>query len=225
MPVLLLQDRCDQSPDCFAAAVCPHQALFYDEQLGRVLVRPERCGDCRGPCLNFCDRYALRYASSMEELVLLQAELDGTMSAEEIAEQRARLQEAREEERRHHLVSEVTAANFQQEVVQARLPALVEISPAVGGTTSLQGLAQQYVGRLLVRHVDSNSEQRLLAALQVRQVPTYLFFYRGRLVDGVTGRPSLAQIQDWVRGLLDQVQTFEETQEEPPVDLARPGAS
>ncbi|MGB9722500.1 MAG: thioredoxin domain-containing protein [Chloroflexia bacterium] len=210
MPVLILRERCDNLPHCFAATACPNQAIFYDEGKGQVVVLPERCGDCRGPCLNFCDRYALKYAPSLEELRLLQAELDGTMSPEEIAQARLRLKQA-EEARRGEAVPEVTAEDFRQEVLQSRLPVLVMVdSPRFTVTKRLlpvlEQMAQQYVGRLVIRRLNGDAEPDLAAALRVRVIPTFLLFYQGQLVDGVEGAFSPAQLQQWIEQALEQVQ-------------------
>jgi|YNPBryantNP2012_1023418.scaffolds.fasta_scaffold29680_1 thiol-disulfide isomerase/thioredoxin len=209
MPVLILRERCDNLPHCFAASACPNQALLYDEEKKQVVVFPERCGDCRGPCLNFCDRYALKYAPSLEELRLLQAELDGTMTPEEIAQARLRLRQE-EEARRREAVPEVTAEDFRQEVLQSRLPVLVMVdSPRFAVTKRLhpvlEQMARQYVGRLLIRRLNGDAEPELTAALRVRVIPTFLFFYQGQLVDGVEGAFSPAQLQQWVEQVLEQV--------------------
>ena len=217
MPVLLLPDRCDHLPHCFAATVCPNQALFYDERKKRVVVIPERCEDCRAPCLNFCDQYALKYAASLQELRLLQAELDGTMSTEKIALERLRLKQEADEKRTKQLVPEVTAASFQQKVLQAQLPVLLEVwSPQLDATEellpTLQQLAQQYLGQLSILRVNADTEPQLVSALKVRSVPTLVFFYRGPLLDGVTGALSLTRLQSWVQDLLGQIQAREESQ-------------
>lgn len=210
MPVLILRERCDNLPHCFAATACPNQAIFYDEGKGQVVALPERCGNCRGPCLNFCDRYALKYAPSLEELRLLQAELDGTMSPEEIAQARMRLRQA-EEARRREAVPEVTSGNFRQEVLQSRLPVLVMVdSPRFAVSKRLlpilEQMAQQYVGRVLIRRLNGDAEPDLAAALRIRVIPTFLFFYQGQLVDGVEGAFSPAQLQQWIEQVLEQLE-------------------
>jgi thiol-disulfide isomerase/thioredoxin len=228
MPVLILRDRCDNLPRCFAASACPNQALFYDEGKGQVVVFPERCSDCRGPCLNFCDHYALKYAPSLQELGLLQAELDGSMSAEEIAQERLRLKQA-EESRQKQAISEATALNFQQEVVQARLPVLLVVDSPRSPTWKriqpiLEQLAQQYVGQVILRRVNSDSELQLLTALRIRSVPTFLLFYQGQPVNGVEGALSLAQLQRWLQELLDQLRGMEESHPGArPAPAGRPG--
>jgi thioredoxin 1 len=217
MPVLLLRDRCDNRPYCFAATVCPNQALFYSDEKGMVLVFPERCGDCRGPCLNFCDGYALKYAPSLQELELLQAELDGTMSSEQLAQERLRLQKEAEEKRKQELVTEVTEVTFQEEVLESHLPVLIQVRSPEKEDSVLEQLAQQYVGRLRVCWANASTERQLVSALRIRSVPTYLIFYQGQLLDGVSGVPAFAQLQMWVQGLLDQIAAFEQ-----PPDLSTP---
>jgi thiol-disulfide isomerase/thioredoxin len=216
MPVLLLKDRCDHLPHCYAAGACPNQALFYDERSGQVVVLPERCGDCRGPCLNFCDRFALKFAPTLDELRLVQAELDGSMSAEQIARERMRLKQEAEARARAAL-PEVTGASFQREVLQATLPVLVAVCSSRSAAcrtleNTLQQVSQQFVGQVLFRRIDSDREPQLVAALQVRSVPTLLLFYRGELVHGVVGGLSAGQLQLWLEDLLNQIRALEEAQ-------------
>ncbi len=224
MPVLILKDRCDNLPRCYAAAACPNQALLYDERQGRIVVFPERCGDCRGPCLNFCDRYALKYAPSLEELRLLQAEQDGSMSAQEIAAERLRLKQA-QESRKQQAIAEVTALDFQQEVGQARLPVLLVVDSPRSPTWKrlqpiLEQVGQQLVGQVTIRRLNSDSERQLLTALRIRSVPTFVLFYRGQPVNGVEGVLSQAQLQTWLQEALDELRTVEAG---PPVLTGRPG--
>lgn len=215
MPVLLLKDRCVHLAHCYAATVCPNGALFYAKDKGQVVVAPDRCGGCRGPCLNFCDHYALRYAPSLEELRLLQAELDGTISAEEIAQERLQMKQRAEDERKKQLVAEVTSTTFQKQVLEASLPVLLEvwsqrIEPDDSLLPLLQQLAQRYMGEILVRRVNADKEPQLVNALQIRSVPTLIMFHRGQFLDGVMGRLSAGQLQSWVQGLLGQIQMIEE---------------
>src|SRR5581483_1765967 len=82
MPVLVDYARCDHK-NCFPLEVCPQTGVALLDDGQRIVSHPEVCGDCPAPCLNFCDKNALRYAPDMEEISLLQAELAGTMTKEE----------------------------------------------------------------------------------------------------------------------------------------------
>ena len=227
MPVLILRDRCDNSPHCYAAGTCPNQALFYDEGSGQVVILPERCGDCRGPCLNFCDRTALKYASSLEDLRLLQAELEGTMSAEAIAQERLRLRQQEEARRQAEQVPTVSAATFQHDVVQARLPVVLLVDTPRSATwkrlaSTLQQLAQQFVGQVLIRRVDADQEPQLVQALRVRSVPSFLLLYQAQLLDVAEGAVSAAQLQGWIQAALEQMRALESGQAHGAARGARP---
>lgn len=210
MPVLILRDRCDSVPHCYAAAACPNHALFYNEAQGQVVVLPERCGDCRGPCLNFCDRYALKYAASLEDLRLLQAELDGTMTADAIAQERLQLRKQEEAQRKAEQVPEISSATFQAEVLQARLPVLLLVDTPRSTTweqmgIALQQLAQEFVGQLLIRRVNGDQEPQLAQALRVRTVPSFLLLYQAQLLDVVEGAVSSAHLRGWIQAVLEQL--------------------
>jgi thiol-disulfide isomerase/thioredoxin len=214
MPVLILRERCDDSPRCYAAGACPNQAILFDAASEQVVVLPERCGDCRGPCQNFCDRYALKFAPSMEELRLLQGELDGTMTAEAIAQERLRLKQAEDARRQAEQIPEITAAGFQQEVLQARLPVLLLVDTPRSTTWKqlapvLQQMAQHYVGQLLIRRVNSDTERQLVSALRVRSVPSMLLLYQAQMVDAVEGAMSPTQLQGWIQSALEQLRGLE----------------
>src|ERR1051326_4846377 len=88
MPVVVDYSRCDHH-NCFPLEVCPHTGRALLDDGDRIVAHPEVCGDCPAPCLNFCDKSALRYAPDMEEIKLVQALLDGTMTAEQVDEVRA----------------------------------------------------------------------------------------------------------------------------------------
>jgi thioredoxin 2 len=178
--------------------------------------------------LNFCDRYALKYAASLDELRLLQAELDGTMSADAIAQERLQLRKQAEEERKSEQVPEITAADFQQEVLQARLPVLLLVDTPRSATwqrlgTALQQLSQEFVGQILFRRVNSDQEPQLVQALRVRTAPSFLLLYEAQLLDVVEGAVSAAQLRGWIQAVLQQLRAAQ-TGQRPPVGPAGPPA-
>src|SRR5438105_7993306 len=88
MPVVVDYSRCDHH-NCFPLEVCPNtgRALLDDGE--RIVAHPEVCGDCPAPCLNFCDKKALRYAPDIAEIELVLAELNGTMTKDQVETLRA----------------------------------------------------------------------------------------------------------------------------------------
>src|SRR5690606_40424944 len=53
------------------------------------------CGTCPGPCVNFCDRYAIRYTPDPDEFEVLKARTLGEMTEAEAAEALAKRKEER----------------------------------------------------------------------------------------------------------------------------------
>ena len=88
MPVIVDYTRCDHH-NCFPLEVCPNTGRALLDDGVRIVAHPEVCGDCPAPCLNFCDKKALRYAPDLEELKLVEAELDGSMTKEQVEAIRA----------------------------------------------------------------------------------------------------------------------------------------
>lgn len=208
MPVIINYERCDSSPNCFAARVCSYRNLRYNQAKSRVEVDAKRCGDCPAPCLNFCDHYAIKFSASMEELKLMQAELDGSMSADEIAEKRKQLAEekkAKEEAAFDPL--DLTMANFEEEILSSdqlvvvhvgtdRSPHSKELAPA------FRTLAREYAGKAKFGKVDADKQMTLCQRLGIRSLPTVLFFYHGQIVDAATGPITAADLQGRVYNAL-----------------------
>src|SRR5438046_1527679 len=128
MPVNVDYSRCDHH-NCFPIEVCPQSGRALLDDGTRIVAHPEVCGDCPAPCLNFCDKKALRYAPDMEEIRLVQAELDGSMTAEQIetirSEKKATEIKAKEEAAGGGVVP-VKASDFETAVLQSDLPVAVD---------------------------------------------------------------------------------------------------
>lgn len=208
MPVLINYERCDSSPHCFAARVCPYRTLYYSQAKRRVEVDAKRCGDCPAPCLNFCDQYAIKFATTLEELKLMQAELDGTMTPAEVAEKRKqRADEDKAKDEAAHDPVILSTTNFEEEVLRSqdlvvvhvgtdRSPHSKELAPA------FQNLAREYAGKVKFGKVDADVQMTLCQRLGVRSLPTVLFFYGGQVVDGVAGPVTASDLQERVYNLL-----------------------
>ena len=94
-------------------------------------------------------------------------------------------------------LEKVTTESFEERVLGADLPVLVEFStsscPACHAARPLLGnLAEEFEGRARIVEVNVQEEQELGAAFQIRAVPTLAFFKNGEFVDGVMGAPPTA---------------------------------
>src|SRR3954470_6206428 len=126
MPVLVDPKACLNREHCFAAAACPYDAYIHNPLKKTWEVDATVCGECPGPCLNFCDQDALRWGDDLVDLKLVKAELEGTMKPDQVAEARLKHKKAlaeaqavaREAASRKSAegVIALTKANFEREV-------------------------------------------------------------------------------------------------------------
>src|SRR5690242_6389973 len=121
MPVLVNPKKCVNRENCFASNACPYEAFYHNSLKKTWEVDANICGDCPGPCVNFCDQDAVIWADDLAELKLVKAELEGSITHDRVLE--ARAQHKREiEEARKLKASEgllvLTRGNFEEEVLR-----------------------------------------------------------------------------------------------------------
>ena len=94
-------------------------------------------------------------------------------------------------------LEKVTSETFEERVLGADLPVLVEFStsscPACHAARPLlENLAEEFEGRARIVEVNVQEDQELGSAFQIRAVPTLAFIKNGEFVDGVMGAPPAA---------------------------------
>ena len=94
---------------------------------------------------------------------------------------------------------EVTDDNFDQEVLASDVPVLVDFTsawcpPCRAIAPHVQALASDQAGRLRVGTCDVDSNNRLVARLDVRSMPTLMVFKQGRLVGQIVGAVPRAKL-------------------------------
>jgi thioredoxin 2 len=187
--------------------VCPYDVLHFDfaNPTQRATLNPELCGECKGICTNFCDPRALRFAPTMAELQLLEAQMLGTMTADQVAAERKRLKEEAEREKQAAVV-EVTTASFEQEVLKADLPVAVDFwAPWCGPCKSFAPVfaqaAREYAGKVKFCKVNTDAEVAIAQSFRIQSIPTLYFFHKGKALGAIPGAMSAAQL----RTTLEQV--------------------
>ena len=95
----------------------------------------------------------------------------------------------------------LTEENFEQEVLQAEGPVLVDLFAAWCGPCRalapvLETLAE---ARLRIGKVDVDAQPELAARFDVLTVPTLLLFRSGRLLRRTTGAKTLTELEEFLR--------------------------
>jgi thioredoxin 1 len=94
---------------------------------------------------------------------------------------------------------EITDANFEAEVLNAAEPVFVDFGaawcpPCRAARPHVAALAAAYAGRVRVGECDADANHELTARLDVRSLPTFLVFKRGRVVGQIVGAVSRAKL-------------------------------
>jgi thioredoxin 1 len=101
-------------------------------------------------------------------------------------------------------VREVNDSNFEQEVLQANQPVLVDFwatwcGPCVALAPTVEALAQQYEGSAKVVKLNVDESQSTAQRYGIRGIPTLVLFSNGKEVErtvGLTSKDSLASLID-----------------------------
>ena len=96
-----------------------------------------------------------------------------------------------------------TDANFQTEVVESKLPVLVDFwatwcGPCRAIAPHLDALAQAYAGKIRVGKCDIDHNPGVPTQFEIRSVPTLLLFKNGQVSGQLVGAVPRARIEDLI---------------------------
>jgi thioredoxin len=228
MPVFVDPKTCVDREHCFAAGGCPYDAYLHNPLQKTWEVDATICGDCPGPCLNFCDKDAVHWGDDLVDLQLVRAGVEGRMRPDEVAE--ARLKHKRElaEAAAAAAAAEAAAArsqpgamvaltrqNFEQEVLRSDLPVVVDCwadwcAPCKQFSPIFEATAKQYAGVVKFAKLDTDAEPALAQGLGVQALPTVLMLYKGQLVNVAEGAMPASHFQGWVYQTLAAIRQYEQ---------------
>ncbi len=101
----------------------------------------------------------------------------------------------------------VTDAEFEQEVLHAETPVLVDFwadwcAPCHAIAPSLDELAEEYDGKVKFVKIDTEENFDTMSEYGIRGLPTLLIFNGGERVDQVTGAVAKAQVKQTLEKVL-----------------------
>ena len=102
---------------------------------------------------------------------------------------------------------EVTDANFQSEILNSSVPALVDFwavwcAPCRAIAPHVEALAKEYEGKVRVGKCDIDSNPTFPTQYDIRSIPTLLVFKEGKVVGQVVGAVPRARIEDLIKKAL-----------------------
>ncbi len=104
-------------------------------------------------------------------------------------------------------VAEVTDQNFEKEIVQSQMPAIVDFwaewcGPCRAVAPIIKDLATRYEGKLIIAKVDVDANPGTAGRYGIRSIPTVLAFKGGQVVGQLVGARPRADFEAFVDKLL-----------------------
>lgn len=102
---------------------------------------------------------------------------------------------------------EVTEENFEAEVINSKIPTIVDFwavwcGPCKVIAPYLEEIASEYSGKVKIAKVDVDNNQAIATKYGIRSIPTVMFFKNGRMVDQVIGAYPKSHFEEKIGNLI-----------------------
>jgi len=104
-------------------------------------------------------------------------------------------------------LSHFTDANFEAEVIQSRVPVLVDFfaewcGPCRSLTPIVEELARDFAGKIKVGKIDIDHSRNTPSKYGIMAVPTIILFKDGKEIDKITGLKPKADLRKRIEALI-----------------------
>ncbi len=101
----------------------------------------------------------------------------------------------------------VTDSNFEDEIIKASLPCMVDFWAEWCGPCKMIGpiveeLAKEYDGKIKIAKMDVDQNRQTPAKFGIRNIPTLILFKDGKVVQTIVGAQSKGKLADELNKLL-----------------------
>ena len=101
----------------------------------------------------------------------------------------------------------VTDIDFKKEVLESKLPCLVDFwaewcGPCKKVGPVVEELAKEYEGKIKIAKMDVDNNRQTPAKFGIRNIPTLILFKGGEVVNTIVGAQSKSSIEDELKKLL-----------------------
>lgn len=101
----------------------------------------------------------------------------------------------------------VSDANFEEEILQANMPAMVDFwaewcGPCKMVGPAVESLAKEYEGKVKIAKMDVDENRETPAKFGIRSIPTLILFKEGKVAHTIIGAVPKGDIEEELKKLL-----------------------